>query len=194
MSEPAPERSSGGGLARKIGPLPLWGWAAIIGVLVLIYAYYKKSQAANASSANSSAAAGQAAGGVDSSLVPQFINQSYVNATPPTAPNVTVNNTLPPNDVTVPVTVNNPTPAPPTTTPPVAKPPTPRPVAPFEPIFNSTYVVKKGQTLQQVATQFGLTREQLAHANGLGTGAGLRTGQVLKVPKPAPGGTPNKAQ
>lgn len=62
------------------------------------------------------------------------------------------------------------------------------------PIFNGTYKVKKGQTLAQIATQFGITREQLAHANGLGTGAGLRDGQVLHVPNPAPKGKPGPAQ
>jgi LysM repeat protein len=61
------------------------------------------------------------------------------------------------------------------------------------PIFNATYVVKKGQTLDSVAKQFKISRVELAHANGLGTGAGLRTGQKLKVPSPAGTGTPNKA-
>lgn len=61
-----------------------------------------------------------------------------------------------------------------------------------------TYVVKKGQTLDQIARQFGLTAAELAGANKyvagelpgnakvgqtLGTGAGLKTGQVLTIPK-----------
>ena len=62
------------------------------------------------------------------------------------------------------------------------------------PIFNKTYIVKKGETLNSIAKQLHISRVDLAHANGLGTGAGLRTGQTLKVPAPAPGGTPNKAQ
>jgi LysM repeat protein len=189
MSETSVEstRSSGGGggfFTRKIGPLPVWGWVAIIGGILLLYAYKQKSSASTAAASTS-----QAAGGVDSSLVPQFINQTYDNSTPPPAPNVTVNNTLPPE----PITVNNNIPTPPTMTPPNPKQPAPRPAPITSPIFNGTYAVKKGQTLQEVANQFGITREQLAHANGLGTGAGLRTGQVLHVPKPAPGGTPNKA-
>jgi hypothetical protein len=83
----------------KIGPLPMWSWMAILLVAVLLYSFYKKSS----SSANNPAAqaAGQAAGGVDSSLVPQFVNQVYDNDQPPAAPNVTINNQVPP-PVTVP--------------------------------------------------------------------------------------------
>lgn len=190
MSESAPERSGGGGnvLTRKIGPLPMWGWAAIILGVVLLYSYRQKSNQAQqaATSVNSP-------GGVDASLVPQFINQEYDNTAPPAAPNVTVNNQIPSPPPDVDVNPGGPMSPPPSTKPPSPKPPTPRPTAPFEPIFNGTYTVKKGETLQQVATKFHISREQLAHANGLGTGAGLRTGQKLKVPVPAPGGKPNKA-
>ena len=62
------------------------------------------------------------------------------------------------------------------------------------PIFNSVYKVQAGETLDSLAAKLGISRVDLAHANGLGTGAGLRTGQTLKVPSPAPAGTPNKAQ
>jgi hypothetical protein len=84
-------RSQGNVFTKKIGPLPMWSWMAIILGLVLVYSFYKKSQGAT-SSANQSAAeaAGNAAGGVDSSLVPQFVNQVYDQDTPPAAPNVTV--------------------------------------------------------------------------------------------------------
>lgn len=187
-------RSSGGsGLTKKIGPLPMWGWMAIVAVLALVYSFYKKSQA-NSTTANQAAA--NSPGGVDASLVPQFINQTYDNSQPPPAPNVTVNNTVPTNpiNVTVPPAVDVNQPAPPSTPTSNPKPPAPRPVPVSSPIFNGTYSVKKGQTLEDVAKQFGISREQLAHANGLGTGAGLRTGQVLHVPKPAPKGVPNKAQ
>jgi LysM repeat protein len=71
-------------------------------------------------------------------------------------------------------------------------PPKPTPVT--DPIFNATYTVKAGETLAKLAARYKITVEQLAHANGLGTGAGLRTGQTLKVPSPAPGGTPNPAK
>jgi LysM repeat protein len=188
MSVPAPESTGGGGnfLTRKIGPLPMWGWAAIILGLVLIYSYKKKSQQNTAAQASANTP-----GGVDASLVPQFINQEYVNTTPPAAPNVTVNNTVPgePEDVDV----SSPASPPPTHIPPHPKSPPTRPITPFEPIFNGTYVVKKGETLQQVATKFRISREELAHANGLGTGAGLRAGQRIRVPIPAPAGKPNPA-
>lgn len=57
------------------------------------------------------------------------------------------------------------------------------------------YTVKPGQNLDQIAKQFGITPAQLAHSNTyapgevagktgqtLGTGAGLKSGQVLKIP------------
>ena len=188
MSETSVESSSGGGgnvFTRKVGPLPMWGWMAIILVIVVAYSYFKKQHTGTAATA-AAAAAGNAPGGVDASLVPQFINQTYTDVQPPAAPNITVNNTVPSSDNDH---------APSTWTPPTPKAPTPTPVPmqPSEPIFNGRYTVKKGQTLIQVAQQFGISREQLAHANGLGTGAGLRDGQVLVVPVPAPGGHPNKA-
>jgi LysM repeat protein len=173
----------------------MWAWMAIVLVLVVAYSLYKKNKTASTATAATSA---NTPGGVDASLVPQFINQTYTNETPPAAPNVTVNNNIPapptPPPTTNPGGPTQPLPPPPTTTPTSPKPPAPRPTAPFEPIFNGSYTVKKGQTLQMVAQQFGITREQLAHANGLGTGAGLRDGQVLRVPNPAPGGKPNPAQ
>jgi LysM repeat protein len=173
MSESAPERTGGGGnvLTRKVGPLPMWGWMAVGLLIAGLYYLYNKNKSSNSTAQTT--ATNNTPGGVDSSLVPQFINQEYVNTTPPAAPNVTVNNTVP-----IP-----PPPAPPSVTTPVSS-----------PIFNGTYVVKKGQTLADIAKQFGITREQLAHANGLGTGAGLRTGQTLHVPNPAPAGKPGPAQ
>lgn len=61
----------------------------------------------------------------------------------------------------------------------------------------SSYTVKPGQTLSSIANMFGISVATLAHANvyvpgevagnkkvgqTLGTGAGLKTGQVLKIP------------
>lgn len=59
-----------------------------------------------------------------------------------------------------------------------------------------TYTVKAGQSLAQIANMFGVSPTALAHANvyvageassskigqTLGTGAGLKTGQVLNIP------------
>lgn len=61
----------------------------------------------------------------------------------------------------------------------------------------SSYTVKPGQTLAQIANMFGVSVASLAHSNvyvsgevpgnakvgqTLGTGAGLKSGQVLKIP------------
>lgn len=65
---------------------------------------------------------------------------------------------------------------------------------------SSSYVVKAGDTLASIAARFGISVATLAHANTyvsgevagnkkvgqtLGTGAGLKTGQTLKVPNVA---------
>lgn len=122
MSEQAPEappRKEGGGGAkstftRKLGPLPLWAWMGVGLAVVLVYANWKKSKQ-GASSTGTGTAAGATSvnspGGVDASLVPQFINQTYVQDQPPTAPNITVNNTVP-TPVTKPPPSPNKTPEP----------------------------------------------------------------------------------
>lgn len=86
----ATTKPKGGTFTRKMGPLPLWGWMAIIGVLVLMYSFYAKHK--QDTTANQSTGGVNSPGGVDASLVPQFVNQTYVQDTPPTAPSVTVNN------------------------------------------------------------------------------------------------------
>src|SRR5215475_3538306 len=70
---------------RKIGPMPMWGWMAILAGLALLYSFYKKSKG-SANDQAAAQAAGNAPGGVDASLVPQFINQVYDQDTPPKAP------------------------------------------------------------------------------------------------------------
>jgi hypothetical protein len=99
MSESAPERSGGGGnvFTRKLGPLPMWAWMGIALLVAVGYYLIRKQQsgANNTSGASSSPSTVNTPGGVDSSLVPQFVNQTYTNVQPPTAPNVTVNNTVP---------------------------------------------------------------------------------------------------
>lgn len=52
------------------------------------------------------------------------------------------------------------------------------------PLMSGSYTVKAGESLQQIADRYHISRAELAHANGLGTGAGLKTGQKLKVPGP----------
>ena len=91
MSQMAPEAApaapaapaAGGGkqggnvFTRKIGPMPMWAWVAIISVVLIGYAYYRNKQSA--------AAASTTATGTDASQVPQFVNQTYTSVTPPTA-------------------------------------------------------------------------------------------------------------
>jgi len=185
MSEAAPERARARGgnvFTHKLGPLPMWAWVAIAGAVILGWAYYKNK--------TSAAASGTAADttGTSASDVPQFVNQTYTTVQ---APAVQDEQEPPagPGDKSGP-------PIPAAYIPPVPKPPGTRPAVPAAhqpPIFNATYIVRKGETLNSVAAKFRITRVELAHANGLGTGAGLRTGQRIKVPQPAGTGTPNKA-
>lgn len=99
MSMPEQPSSGGNVFTRKLGPLPMWAWMAIALVLAVVYYLYKKhTESAAATSTGASSTGGTAAntpGGVDASLVPQFVNQTYTNSTPPAAPSVTVNNTVP---------------------------------------------------------------------------------------------------
>jgi len=186
VSEAAPERTSGGGgnvFTHKLGPLPTWVWIVIIGLGIVAWSWWKNKSASAASAANTSASSTPA------DQVPQFVNQTYTTVTPPS---VNVTNTTPAATATTPTPTPSPTPTPTPVKTTAPKPVAPKPAQP--PIFNSTYVVKKGETLNSIAKQLGISRVDLAHANGLGTGAGLRTGQTLKVPSPAPKGTPNPAQ
>ena len=101
MSMPAEPSGNSNVFTRKAGPLPMWAWMGIALVLAIAYYLYKKhsSSAAGSASSGNASASGTAAntpGGVDASLVPQFVNQTYVNGTPPQAPSITVNNTVPP--------------------------------------------------------------------------------------------------
>jgi hypothetical protein len=93
VSESAPESSGGGGgnvFTRKVGPLPMWVWMLIaLTVAVGYYLIKKKSSASTVGTATGSGTSTAGAGGVDASLVPQFVNQTYVNNTPPAAPAAT---------------------------------------------------------------------------------------------------------
>lgn len=101
MSESMPEGGGSGGnvWTKKLGPLPLWGWMGIAALIAVMYYLYRKNQAANSTTSSAStaqtASTNNTPGGVDSSLVPQFVNQVYNQESPPAAPNVTVNNTVP---------------------------------------------------------------------------------------------------
>lgn len=90
MSETAPEpapaaRASGGNVfTRKLGALPMWAWMGIGLAVALGYYYWKQSTGSAAGAKNAQAGqSAQSAGGVDSNLVPQFVNQTFVENQPP---------------------------------------------------------------------------------------------------------------
>jgi LysM repeat protein len=190
VSETAPERTTSGGnvFTRKIGPLPMWAWMGILLGVAGVYYMIKSKKSSSSSSTDQSTATNNTPGGVDSSLVPQFVNQTYVNPTPPAAPNVTVNKTIDSNDTNS----NNTTTTNQATT--GTKPATTTSVKYI------TYTVHAGDTLQSLAKKYGVTVEQIASAPGnvyvsgevpgnkkvgqqLGTGAGLKTGMTLHIPQ-----------
>ena len=87
----APARSSGGNVfARKLGPLPMWAWMGVALAVALAYYLWKKDKsttaAGSATAGTTSTSTGT--GTTDSSLIPQFVNQTYVNSAPPSAPGV----------------------------------------------------------------------------------------------------------
>lgn len=53
MADPVATKGKGSGLTRKVGPLPLWAWAAV--AVVVGYVVYKHFQGASASSAQTAA-------------------------------------------------------------------------------------------------------------------------------------------
>jgi hypothetical protein len=95
MSEQAPEAparpapSGGGGKlgvwSKKLGPLPAWGWAAILLVVIIIYMYYRNRNSSTTAS-GSVTSADTANGSTPASDIPQFVNQTYTTVTPPAAP------------------------------------------------------------------------------------------------------------
>jgi hypothetical protein len=160
----APTRAGGGKstFTRKMGPLPLWAWMGVGLAVVLVYANWQKSkQGASTTGVGSSAGSTSvnSPGGVDASLVPQFINQTYVQDQPPAAPNVTVNNTVP---------------SPPTTGPPPPKAPEPSTISGAPGSFTTGLQgglnewTSTGQySLNTIAKSHGMTAQQLiAVSNG----------------------------
>jgi hypothetical protein len=80
----APSRGQGSAehnpLKRKIGPLPTWVWVIIVAAALLGWSLYR--------SRTSSASPGTDTTGdtTDASQVPQFVNQTFVQPGPPSAP------------------------------------------------------------------------------------------------------------
>lgn len=84
-----PQTESGGNFfSQKWGPLPVWAWLSVGAAALLIISYLRNKSNNAASAADTSAQ-------TDSSQIPQFINQTYTNGTPPEpAPSTSVSNTL----------------------------------------------------------------------------------------------------
>ena len=64
----------------KIGPLPMWGWVAIVGGGLVAYRLYSNKNAAASTGATT------AATDTTANTVPQFVNQTYVSTTAPLGP------------------------------------------------------------------------------------------------------------
>jgi LysM repeat protein len=173
----------------KLGPLPMWGWVAIAGGILVAWRWYSNKQAASTATASTSATG-------NPNTVPQFVNQTYVSTQPPVAPSAATPATpaAPAAPTPVPGAPTPVSPTPSTTRPATI---TPRPMAATPAPPKQTYVVKPGDTLASVAKKYGISVATLAHANvyvpgevagnkkvgqPLGTGAGLKTGQVLTIP------------
>ena len=167
---PAP---SGGGGKKLLGQ-PMWIWAA--GAVALIGGFiYLRSKASASAATQAADTTGQATGTYQSPTGlswEQFLlylhdqqgsggtTTSTTTAGSPAPPPVSAPKVFPVNK-------------------PAAKTGSSQP-----PLLSGTYKVKPGDTLASLAKKFGISRVELAHGNGLGTGAGLKTGQVLKVPGP----------
>jgi uncharacterized protein HemX len=58
-TETAPRPASkGGGLSKKAGPLPVWGWIVVVAAGGLAYWYYRKQNAAAAATSSTAASGG----------------------------------------------------------------------------------------------------------------------------------------
>lgn len=204
MSEPAPEpqaQGQGGFMSRKFLGIPAIFW--LLGAAILAYLYFRnKSASSSGTGATSTGGSGQSTTG-DITFQPAAetidVQGQYgpntqtgtdttqsggQNTSSGTGGTTTVSNNPPPSNGTP-----NPQPTP------QPKPPTKTNSTPMK-----THTVTKGQTLAQIAKQYGISADCLADANvyvagevpgnkkvgqTLGTGAGLKTGQVLKIPLPS---------
>lgn len=173
MSEQAPEAPARGKkenvFTRKIGPLPMWAWVAIIGGVIIAYSFYKsKTSAASTSTTGAT---------TDASQVPQFVNQTYVQPSPPSA--------APPAAAPPPVVTNPGGPSSGTGPAPV------QPGGPMKAPVTRTEKLKYKGNLEQIAKRNHIDMEDLLEANpGLkkykGTSHVFPVGTTVKIP---PAGT-----
>ncbi len=99
MTAPAPEAAPAPAAPRRenifthhIGPLPMWGWLAIAGGLLVAWRLYSNKQAAA-----QTAAAATTTPSTPADQVPQFVNQTYVSTSAPLAPSASTVAPVPTN-------------------------------------------------------------------------------------------------
>lgn len=85
-ASPSPNPAAGSGkrenvFTHKIGPLPMWGWLAIVGGALVAWRLYSNKNASAAQSGTSTSSTDTSA-----NTVPQFVNQTYVSTTAPASP------------------------------------------------------------------------------------------------------------
>ena len=149
---------------RQFGGQPWWVWAAGGVALVGGYVYLRrKGQAAGQQQAATSTTT--AAGSPTGLSWEQFLLFIHDQQSSPGATPTGSGSKAPPPR------------------PPQPKPPVRRKKA-QPPLMSGSYTVKPGDSLASVAKRYKISRVELAHANGLGTGAGLREGSKLHVPGP----------
>jgi hypothetical protein len=80
----------------------MWAWMGIAALIAVGYYLYHKNQEASSSTVSDT---GGSSGATDQSLVPQFVNQTYVENSPPSAPSTSTTTTpvKPPASKTQPV-------------------------------------------------------------------------------------------
>ena len=62
---------------------------------------------------------------------------------------------------------------------------------PVEPANTRTHTVARGETLTQIAKQYGVTVEDIEHLNRIEDAKKLQVGQTIKIPPPAVSGSPS---
>lgn len=166
---------------KKAGPLPLWGWGALLLGGALVYALVKQRQAS--SSSDTSSNTGDPTSEVPSDQVPDFISQVYsttnITNQPPAPPPTTTTTTPPASPPKTTVSASPPATKVPTTPPPQTSvsPPKTTTTKPKAPI---SYKVKSGDTLSSIAKKYGTTWQALWTYN---TTSGNRPADTIKTLK-----------
>ena len=184
MTTPAPPEQGGGNfLTRKYGGIPGIVWLA--GAAVAAYFLFFRNKSSASGGASSSGGGGTSTTG-DISLQP---GTETIQVQPSGNP-TTVTNPAPAGD-------DDENPGGPGHNPNPQPSPVPPPKTKIQSVTYTNYTVKKGETLASIAKKYGISVATLAHANTyvpgevpgdrkvgqrLGTGAGLKTGQILRIP------------